>query len=1380
VKFRTDPLILAKPNIGATKLSGIPAVDNILKLSAVQKISNTFQLAIAHPVYDIHHKELEKWKTFEFESSKDMRRALFALASLDEIEYVGENQAFKLDYVPNDPQINEQWALAKMGVFDAWDIETGSKDVLIAVIDTGIDYLHPDLVNNIWTNEIEDLDHNGYLSDADLNGVDDDGNGFVDDVFGWDFTDAPNYPDGGDYLTPDNDPMDEFGHGTGVAGIIAAKANNGFGIAGLAHHCKIINLRAFTSGGNGEEDDVASAILYAINNGAKIINMSWGDVFVSRVVDDVIRYATSKGVVLVASAGNSSTEKIHYPSGFEGTISVGATNQEDNLAGFSNFGPSVDLVAPGVDILTTAFDSKFTQSNGTSFAAPFVSAAAALLLSQNPDIGASVVRGNLLKSAVDLGPTGWDEMYASGRLDVNSLLLNPLHSLVEISFPFLDKGISDGPVEITGSAWGPTLERYTIYYGEGDNPNEWTFITQNNVPVIDGLLGYWNTIPTKEGPYTIKLEAINRDGSMDTDFSRIFVDSSSPIVSDVQLLPMLDGDTFSLLVQFETDDLSEGSLFFRPQNTTVDFEEAVLSYRTTQHKYNLTQDKIADKVEIKTSAQNRAGLISSNSTIYTANLGQPPIDVQSYSPTGQTLPSGLLLSKSHDFNGNGLPEIIVGTKQNGAISDIKFFEWTSAGVQQVFVLANALIPRDIGDSDGDGKWEILCGYGFNSYLYESPELGAFPEQLIQKWEGDGATQYWASKIADLDNDGRGEIIMRTVNPEGPIEDRFEIFEHSGDNVYEIVASLDNPTEGENQNGVPHCEIGDFDGDGRNEILLGDSDGDLYIYENNGDNSFEQIWQYRMPLLDTIDFISVGDFDGDRVMEFAAGCHTDPNLNTEHEYDARYWLYQIFDSPSNNLYESVAEFRLFGFESPKDFESGISSGDIDMDGDDELFVCAFPDFYIVDYLDANYEAIYHTSTVQSNTTFIGDSDNNGKREFWVGKSDGIEAFLSVGSNTSPAVPVAFKTRPLNGSHIQLSWREVEGAEQYIILRGTSETNKINYDISEVPNFIDEAVTEGQIYYYSVIAVDFQKDPTNSLPSQTLWAMPGKRPKIVRAEKESEKSIRLYFSKSMDQSAKNVSNYTVPSVGRPTSAILDKSGHQVVLSFDEAFRTNVEYELKGVDLFDTFNTPLDTLNNQVNFQILPSVSVPYLVAGGLLQNNQLQLEFSEDMDTKLLSISQNYSIDNDVNIKNVVTKNGDSKKVILEVESEQAFGALGRPFTIRIKNLKSQLGVAVQPGRGDYLQLIFSQSNLDNVFTYPNPYRPDLGVSGITFANLTKQAEIQIFTSQGVKVKSLKESNGDGGIEWNLLNEDGQPVSSGVYLYRAESDNQSVIGKFAIVR
>ena len=166
------------------------------------------------------------------------------------VVWAESNHPLRLHFQPNDSLYSRQWYLPVMQLPEAWDIEQGGSDIIVGIIDTGIDYFHPDIQGQIWINELEDLNGDKHLDYLDLNGIDDDGNGYIDDVMGWDFTDAPQFPDEGDYLQPDNDPMDEYpgGHGTPIAGIIAALTENGLGMAGIAPGVKVMNLRArFTS-----------------------------------------------------------------------------------------------------------------------------------------------------------------------------------------------------------------------------------------------------------------------------------------------------------------------------------------------------------------------------------------------------------------------------------------------------------------------------------------------------------------------------------------------------------------------------------------------------------------------------------------------------------------------------------------------------------------------------------------------------------------------------------------------------------------------------------------------------------------------------------------------------------------------------------------------------------------------------------------------------------------------------------------------------------------------------------------------------------------------------------------------------------------------------
>lgn len=305
---------------------------------------------------------------------------------------------------PNDARFSEQWNLLAIRMSTAWPLNSGSKDLIIAIVDSGVDLLHEDLVDQLWRNP-------GEIAD---NGIDDDGNGYVDDVVGWDFSDAPTLDGTGDYTRRDNDPSDESGHGTHVAGIACAKTNNGIGIAGISWNCRLMPLRAGFNVASGgaflQDDDVASAIVYAADNGStrlndgsrgciKVINMSWGDLSNAFVISDAVNYAYQHGCVLVASAGNSSDTFVLYPAALPNVISVGATDQNHQIASMSNYGEGVDLFAPGTSILSTQINGGYNTMSGTSMAAPHVSGVAGLILSKYPGLTNDDLRNILISSS---------------------------------------------------------------------------------------------------------------------------------------------------------------------------------------------------------------------------------------------------------------------------------------------------------------------------------------------------------------------------------------------------------------------------------------------------------------------------------------------------------------------------------------------------------------------------------------------------------------------------------------------------------------------------------------------------------------------------------------------------------------------------------------------------------------------------------------------------------------------------------------------------------------------------------------------------------------------------------------------------------------------
>ncbi len=325
----------------------------------------------------------------------------------------------------SDTEFNKQWGMIDLGVKDAWvNSSTQGENVVVAVIDSGVDYTHDELSENIWRNPGES--GNG----KETNGIDDDGNGFVDDVVGWDFAKNDNKPydvKGGFMGNP--------GHGTHVSGIIAARADNGLGVLGVAPSVKVMAMRFITEQGSGTTDAAVQAIKYAVDNGAKILSNSWGsegDDPEGQILKEAIQYALDKDVLFVAAAGNSAYDndnptKMAVPASydFDNIISVAAIDRNNKLASFSNYGQStVDIAAPGVDIYSTVPQNKYMTLPGTSMACPHVSGAAALYWSKYPNAKMSEVKNAVLSSAIPINSLK-GKVLTGAKLNVTNLFTSP-------------------------------------------------------------------------------------------------------------------------------------------------------------------------------------------------------------------------------------------------------------------------------------------------------------------------------------------------------------------------------------------------------------------------------------------------------------------------------------------------------------------------------------------------------------------------------------------------------------------------------------------------------------------------------------------------------------------------------------------------------------------------------------------------------------------------------------------------------------------------------------------------------------------------------------------------------------------------------------------
>lgn len=356
----------------------------------------------------------------------DLDEVIAAYQSQANVEYAQHDFRIQVAATPNDPRFSSLYGLTKIGAPTAWDRTTGSSSIIVGVIDTGIDYNHPDLAANIWRNTREIAG----------NGIDDDGNGYRDDSMGWDFANN------------DSNPMDDNGHGTHVAGTIGAVGNNGVGVAGVAWNVKLMPLKFLSASGSGSLSSAISAINYAVQNGAKILNNSWGGGGYSTALNDAISRARAAGVIFVAAAGNESNNNDTNPSypanyNFDNVVSVAATDSNDRLASFSNYGAtSVDIAAPGVGILSTTPNNTYSSFSGTSMATPHVAGAAALVWAANPSWTYSQVIQRLYSTA-DVIPGLNGKVAGSLRLNVGRAV-QPV-APTDTTAP-----------QVTGATWGGT------------------------------------------------------------------------------------------------------------------------------------------------------------------------------------------------------------------------------------------------------------------------------------------------------------------------------------------------------------------------------------------------------------------------------------------------------------------------------------------------------------------------------------------------------------------------------------------------------------------------------------------------------------------------------------------------------------------------------------------------------------------------------------------------------------------------------------------------------------------------------------------------------------------------------------------------------------
>jgi len=862
-----------------------------------------------------HPPELSRTYVLELpKTSKDALSQFLAKLNADpDVEFAEEDKVFSINTTTNDPYLNSSgswgqaypdlWGILKIGAVSAWDTSKGD-GIVVAIVDTGLDYNHPDIAANVWTNP-------GEIAG---NGIDDDRNGFIDDVRGWDFV-------GASYLNPtqSNDPIDHQGHGTHVAGTIAAVGNNGVGVIGVAWHARVMPVKALDDHGQGPESALAPAIMYAANNGADIISASWGGPSPSQSIAEAIDYSYNLGVVFVAAAGNSSEDALNfYPAANPEVITVAATDPFDNLASFSNFGSKIDVAAPGVDILSlqangtnlgTQVAPGYTRASGTSMAAPHVSGLAALILSQHPTYTNEDVRQVLRNSTVDLGTAGFDLKFGYGRIDASNALGVPAVLEARILSPSGNTQLI-APTVVSGFARGSTFTSYILEYGSGTLPTSWTTFQTSSAPVTDGTLGTFDATTVADGFYTIRLTVFSSTSAKFTDRVLIqvhgnFITQPAPPRAPTSATSFKNGAIISVLGSATGANFQYYSLEWAPGLNPIG------GYSTTG--INIANSDGTQPVINKllgtwdTTGIAQAGFYTIRMTVTTSSFTTTVLTMVYLQPDllsnawphflfqGPYFSSGVVPAA----NADGSQRLVLSSPNNG--DELGHF-WTFS-LNGDLRLANlpgfgAFHQPSVADLDGQpGEEVVVSNPGAIQVFHEDGTSTAFtldPSIDLMKSQ---------EVIEDLDGDSQFEVITAGDNYDTNMQQIYA-WRPNGDllngNFPLQVSDLNSFIGWYNRQ---RLLVGDFNGDGKKEIVvwegLASSSFTLRMFSNSGSPI-----NWNFPAINGIPFaMAAADLDHNNKLEIILVVYTG-NTVFVHVFqpdgtERPGWPYSFFSSTTTN-------------------------------------------------------------------------------------------------------------------------------------------------------------------------------------------------------------------------------------------------------------------------------------------------------------------------------------------------------------------------------------------------------------------------------------------------------------------------------------------------
>ncbi|MEA2096801.1 MAG: S8 family serine peptidase [Candidatus Cloacimonadota bacterium] len=1302
----------------------------------------------------------------------------------DGIEYFQPNYLNEFYLHPNDPEFtNQQVHLDNCNIPQSWDYTVGNEQIIVGIVDSGLHFDHPDLQNNIFVNQDEIPD----------DGIDNDENGYIDDVNGWDFVDAPELSSIalGDYLQQDNDPSDELSHGTHVAGIISADTNNEEGVSGISWNSKLLIVRSgfkTLNGGYLQDDDAAAGIIYAADMGADVINLSWGDTNYSQIIADACYYAYNMGSIIVVAAGNEGATAEHqvvYPAQLSTTLAIGAVDRYKNLASFSSYGPQIDIVAPGQIVLSTFNTSPedlYKEQSGTSMAAPFVSGAIALLLSVEPGLNFSEVRGRLISSADDLGEEGFDYIFGNGLLDAYSLLTHVSYPVIEITTPQDNAGLNS-TFDIIGTVQCPNFWRYSVKYTSEEMPvsTDWhdvdSQIDYYYDPVEDDLIAQFIVNDdVSDDAYQIKVEVITADHQHYNYFRTVTIDQTAPefYAEYAAYMKRYAAEIPEYYIQALFDE--DVNIFLRQHPST----EFLPHFGDADSLQIIKVDAFPQNVLIDLKAENLCGLEIIIDSAYVFETDVQAVEIHGFNQIaiGNELVS---IQKTYDFDGNGKNELFA-LEIEDELQTLKIFELNGEELITKHEFSAVFWPNDMGNTNESGM-EVM-GIQLDRPLILETSGGTYPSEPIFVDEN-----ALGANFADYDDDGIDEVILVKNEDIDGISHRVLTLNQRNGNDFNREELIFNTTPTSLKNFFSTKVVCDkLDNDNYQDILAADKDGDIMIFERESDD-FEMVWNYRLPVGNAYNLCS-GDFTGDGESEFCVG-----GYNQDASDPARSFSYYEFfkNTGTNNEFQSL-DYLAF---SEIDTKNSIASADMNGDGDDEIVIAAPPNIYIIDYIDGQFQPIWQGISVKTSSNVIAFSGKTALQDAFIitnMKDGGIvrsALITEMEEFTGPLSPQFFTVAPLDSVSVHLSWQHA-GADHFNVYRKFENVVTLAADNVQDNYYTDSNLVIGDTIYYQVTAVDGSFDPTESLPTSWEIAIPYFTPELRDIRMISQYEIKLKFDLEVDNIYSAIFSVEF---GRekiyPISVNMIEQNTALILKFNIQFAEYDDYILNISGLTGKTGVPVSP--GPYQFQYQEDTTPPEIINVGASSTNIVNIIFSEALDELLAEDLSNYTlifpaVDKDNEIENLQYFETDSCYIAMQFKDELKY--TNQPYFLKVKNIIDLAGNLISnSGNKCHFSLtsMLGLKNLKQMVVYPNPLNISENlIDKVNFINLPTDVSgrIWIYNLDGElifesKVGPYNINDLMPYFSWECENIFGNRISSGIYFYLLRMGKDSRKGKIIII-